>query len=67
MIIPVCYWLAGIGFLLAVPMLKADVRSGIDVEERVSGRRKMWLTVAVTIVLSLVVALFVASIYYAAT
>lgn len=66
-IIPVCYWLAGVGFLLAVPLLKADVRSGVEIESTVSSRRKGGMIVTATVVLSLVVALFVASIYYAAT
>ena len=66
-IIPVCYWIAGVGFLLAVPLLKADVRNGVEVEGRVSGRRKGWLSGVAAVVMGLVIALFVASIYYAAT
>lgn len=66
-IIPVCYWLAGIGFLLAVPLLKSDLRSGVQIESSLSGRRRGWILGLGTAVLALVVALFVASIYYAAT
>lgn len=66
-IIPVCYWIAGVGFLFAVPLLNSDVQSGVEIEDALSSRRKRWLIIAVTFVLSLVIALFVASIYYAAT
>lgn len=66
-IIPLCYWIAGVGFLLAVPLLKADVRNGVEVGGRVSGRRKRWLGGVAAVVMGLVVVLFGVSIYYAAT
>lgn len=64
-IILACYWLAGTGSLLAISMLKADVRSSVDVGKKFSLRRKRWTTGALSTVLCMDVALFVASIYHA--
>ena len=66
-IIIVCYWLAGIGFLLALPLLKRDIQMGVDLDTNVSSRRKGLIALFLAMLLSLVIALFVASIYYAAT
>ncbi|KAI4085981.1 MAG: hypothetical protein LQ348_004438 [Seirophora lacunosa] len=62
--IPVGYWLAGIGFLLALPLVKLDI-AGRFVEGRLqwSGRRGGFLAGACVLV-ALVVALFIVSIYY---
>lgn len=65
-IIPVCYWIAGVGFLAALPLLKRDIQMGVELETSISSLRKQFMWVFLALLLSLVVALFVASIYYAA-
>lgn len=65
-IIPVCYWLAGIGFLLAVPLLRRDLADGVDLEMSVSKKRKQALWLLAVVLSMLVVALFIASIAFAA-
>ncbi|KAI9718528.1 MAG: hypothetical protein M1812_003979 [Candelaria pacifica] len=62
-LIPVGYWIAGIGFLLAVGKVKRDLATGgISVGQKLSGRRKVgFLSFAVGLG-GLVIALFVASI-----
>ncbi|KAK3716490.1 hypothetical protein LTR37_006386 [Vermiconidia calcicola] len=59
------YWLAGLGFLSAIPLLRHDVEHGVDIAKKLSSRRKRMLTLFVVVLCSLVVALFVASIVYA--
>jgi hypothetical protein len=66
-IIPVCYWIAGIGFLSALPLLRRDFQMGVDLEAKLSTRRKALIGLFIALLLSSVIALFVASIYYAAT
>ena len=66
-IITVCYWIAGIGFLLALPLLKRDIKMGVELDTNVSALRKRLIGVFLAVLLGLVIALFVASIYYAAT
>jgi len=63
--ITVCYWVAGIGFLLAIPLLRQDFVQGVNLEQPLSRQRKMMLSAFAVVLVSLVVALFVASIYYA--
>ncbi|KAL8764544.1 MAG: hypothetical protein Q9209_007975 [Squamulea sp. 1 TL-2023] len=65
-IIPVGYWLAGIGFLLAVPLVKLDF-GGNFVQNRLpwQGRKGAFLGGGCVLV-TLVVALFIVSIYYRA-
>ncbi|KAL8941107.1 MAG: hypothetical protein Q9216_002439 [Gyalolechia sp. 2 TL-2023] len=64
--IPVGYWLAGIGFLLAIPLVKLDL-AGRFVEGRLKWRgRKGAFLAAGCVVGALVVALFAVSIYYRA-
>lgn len=64
--ITVCYWLAGFGFLFAVPLLKQDFEKAVLLDKRLSRRRKSWFYAALALLACLVVALFVASIVYAA-
>ncbi|KAL8761235.1 MAG: hypothetical protein Q9184_002639 [Pyrenodesmia sp. 2 TL-2023] len=63
-IIPVGYWLAGVGFLLAIPLVKLDL-AGKFVEGRLkwSGRKGAFIT-AGCVLGALVTALFTVSIYY---
>ena len=65
-IIPVCYWLAGVGFILAVPLLKADVTNGVEIMSPISRQRRAAFWTAAGFIACLVIALFVASIVYAA-
>lgn len=64
-IIPVGYWLAGIGFLASIPLLKKDLRNDFAIGPLSSTRRSgIW---AFSLLLgAFVIALFVASIVYAA-
>lgn len=64
-IIPVGYWIAGVGFLLAVPLLKLDFRDDIAAV-RTSRSRKTGAIAFAIVLAAMTVALFVASIYYAA-
>ena len=64
-IIPVGYWLAGVGFLFAVPLLKRDLVEDIA-SHQIGRSRKMGVLIFGAVLGSLVVALFVASIYYSA-
>lgn len=64
-LIPVGYWVAGIGFLLAVPLLRRDMRE--DLAARVvSKRKKVGVWIFGCVLFGLVVGLFVASIVFAA-
>ncbi|KAI7278852.1 hypothetical protein KC345_g5691 [Hortaea werneckii] len=65
-IITVCYWVAGIGFIAATRPLKADIAYGVQLERPVSGRRRAALFAGLLVLAALVIALFVASIVYAA-
>ena len=62
-IIPVGYWLAGIGFLLAIPFVKRDL-AGDFVQGKLSARRRVGFSAFVGIVGVTVVILFVVSIVY---
>lgn len=64
-IIPIGYWIAGVGFLLAVPLLKRDFKDDIAAISTSKSRRMSALSFAVVLA-ALVLALFIASIYYAA-
>ena len=66
-IITVCYWLAGVGFLLAIPLLKQDFENGVELDSKLSSTRKRYTVVLLALLLSLVIALFLVSIYYAVT
>ncbi|KAI4188551.1 MAG: hypothetical protein L6R41_002066 [Letrouitia leprolyta] len=64
--IPVGYWLAGVGFLLAIPLVKLDL-AGRFIDSRLAWRGRKGAFLAGGCVLgALVVALFVVSIYYRA-
>lgn len=64
--IPIGYWLAGVGFLLAVPLVKLDL-AGRFVEGRLSWSGRKGFFIAGGCVLGgLVVSLFTVSIYYRA-
>lgn len=66
-IIVVCYWVAGVGFLMALPLLKRDFQMGVDLDTNVPTLRKGLIGLFLSALFGLVIALFVASIYYAAT
>ena len=60
------YWVAGTGFIAATRPLKADIAYGVQLEKPVSGRRRAAVFAALVVLAALVIALFVASIVYAA-
>lgn len=62
-IIPVGYWLAGVGFLLAIPLVRRDL-AGDFVQGRLTMPRKFGFGLFGAIVSLLVVILFVVSIVY---
>jgi hypothetical protein len=62
-IIPVGYWIAGIGFLFAVRLVKQDLSNGKP-NAQVSRTKKLGLSSGVFVLGGLVIALFVASIVY---
>lgn len=62
-IIPVGYWLAGIGFLLAVPLVKRDLAGGF-VQGKVTSGRKTGFGTFAGVVGMMVIVLFVVSIVY---
>lgn len=62
-IIPVGYWLAGLGFLLTIPLLKRDLRDDIAVG-RLSANRRWSVSSFAGLLAAFVIALFVASIVY---
>ena len=62
-LIPVGYWFAGIGFLLAVPLVKRDLAGGF-VQGKVSKVRKMGFGAFAAVVGVMVIVLFVVSIVY---
>ena len=65
-IIVSCYWLAGIGFIFAVPLLKQDFADGVHMDSSLSSTRRGLVWLFGILLLGLVVALFIASIVYAA-
>lgn len=65
-LIPVGYWIAGVGFLLAIPLVRRDL-AGDFVEGNLRWtRRKGGLMLGGCILAALVLALFIVSIYYRA-
>lgn len=64
-IIPVGYWIAGIGFLAAVPLLRQDLVANISSDKLGRARRRWAVAFAIALVL-MVIALFVVSLVYAA-
>ena len=62
-IIPVGYWLAGIGFLLAPALVKRDLNDDF-VGRKLGNRRKFGFTVFGLVIGGLVIGLFVASLVY---
>jgi hypothetical protein len=64
-IIPIGYWLAGIGFLLSIPLVKKDLREEF-VTGQLSVRRKMGAGIFAAILSIVVVTLFVVSLVYQA-
>lgn len=66
-IIPTSYWIAGVGFLLAITLLKKDLAEEISVEGPLSKRRQFGMGSGLAVLASITIALFISSIYYAAT
>jgi MFS family permease len=64
-IIPIGYWLAGIGFLFSIPLVKKDLREEF-VMGRLSGRRKIGFSVFAGVLTVVVITLFVVSLVYQA-
>jgi hypothetical protein len=64
-IIPVGYWLAGVGFLLSIPLVKKDLREEF-VSGRLSGRRKIRSAIFAGVLAVVVITLFVVSLVYQA-
>ena len=64
-IIPVGYWLAGVGFLLAIPLTKRDL-SGNFVTDKLSRKRQIGFTIFGVVIAVMVIILFVVSIVYRA-
>ena len=62
-IIPVGYWLAGIGFMLSIPLVKKDL-AGQFVQGRMTLTRKMGFSVFAALISIMVIVLFVVSIVY---
>ncbi|KAL6721670.1 hypothetical protein ACLMJK_000774 [Lecanora helva] len=62
-IIPVGYWIAGVGFLLVIPFVKSDL-AGEFVRGKLSRRRKLGFGAFGVVVGVMVVVLFVVSIVY---
>ena len=66
-IIPISYWVAGIGFLLAIPLLKRDLAEQTSLEGPLSKGRKFGFIGGLAALAAITIALFISSIYYAAT
>lgn len=64
-IIPVGYWLAGVGFLLSIPLVRRDL-AGEIVQGKLGTNRKIGFVTFGTIVTVMVIVLFVVSIVYKA-
>ncbi|KAB2104643.1 hypothetical protein AG0111_0g6452 [Alternaria gaisen] len=64
-IIPVGYWLAGVGFLLSIPLVKKDLREEF-VSGRLSRRRKIGSAIFGGVLAVVVITLFVVSLVYQA-
>lgn len=62
-IIPVGYWIAGIGFLLSIPLLKKDMRKCF-VSGELSVSRKSWTLSFAVLVSMTVIVLFIISLVY---
>jgi hypothetical protein len=62
-IIPIGYWVAGIGFLLSIPLVKKDLREDF-VLGRMSGRRKIGFSIFAGVLAVVVITLFVVSLVY---
>lgn len=62
-IIPAGYWLAGIGLLLSIPLVRRDLE-GDFVQGRVSNGRRVWFRSFGLVLAAVVVVLFVCSIVY---
>ncbi|KAL8865253.1 MAG: hypothetical protein Q9174_006986 [Haloplaca sp. 1 TL-2023] len=65
-IIPVGYWMAGIGFLFAIPFVKRDLAGDFAKGRLRWSRRKGGFALGGCVIGSMVIALFVASIYFRA-
>ena len=64
-IIPVGYWLAGIGFLLSIPLVKKDLREEFATG-RLSRRRTIGFSIFAGVLATVVITLFVVSLVYQA-
>ncbi|KAL8779825.1 MAG: hypothetical protein Q9203_000917 [Teloschistes exilis] len=65
-LIPVGYWIAGVGFLLAIPLVRRDLAGDFVKGNLRWTRRKGGLMLGGCILAALVLALFIVSIYYRA-
>ncbi|KAF2453309.1 major facilitator superfamily domain-containing protein [Lineolata rhizophorae] len=65
-IIPSGYWIAGIGFLCCVPLLRRDWKSPHIAQRAFSTRRKCGFAIFFALLCSVVITLFTLSIYYQA-
>ncbi|KAI9785043.1 MAG: hypothetical protein M1835_003442 [Candelina submexicana] len=64
-LIPMGYWIAGIGFLLSIGKVRRDVAAdGIPVGQRLSSGRRVGFSTFAAVLGALVIALFVASIVF---
>jgi uncharacterized membrane protein (UPF0136 family) len=63
-LIPVGYWVAGIGFLLCIPRVRVDMTGNVSHSEPTSMRRKMAFGISAVVLGCLVVSLFVTSLVY---
>jgi hypothetical protein len=63
-LIPVGYWLAGIGFLLCIPKVRIDLTGNLLTYKAVSKTRKMSFAIGAAVLGCLVISLFVASLVY---
>lgn len=63
-LIPVGYWLAGIGFLLCIPKVRIDLAGRLLASERVSRKRTLIAVTSAAAFGCLVISLFVTSLVY---
>ncbi|KAI4919238.1 hypothetical protein J4E85_009496 [Alternaria conjuncta] len=64
-IIPIGYWLAGVGFLFSIPLVKKDLREDFVIGS-LSGRRKVGFSLFAGVLATVVITLFVVSLVYQA-
>lgn len=62
-IIPVGYWIAGVGFLAAIPLLRKDLKNQLH-PKPVPWNRKLGASSLLSLLVAFVIALFIAAIVY---